>query len=47
VVRAIGTVSKKLIQGTQDVNGMSGTFGVGDRFTGIQAGIAILFWFAP
>jgi len=35
------------IQGTQDVNGTPSTFGLGDRFTGIQAGIAIPVWFGP
>ena len=35
------------IRGTQEVNGMPRTFGSGDRFTGIQAGIAIPLWFAP
>jgi len=33
------------IQGEQAVNGMPRTFGLGDRFTGIQAGIAIPLWF--
>jgi cobalt-zinc-cadmium resistance protein CzcA len=35
------------IQGVQEVNGIPRTFGTGDRFTGIQAGIAIPLWFAP
>jgi len=35
------------IRGTQEVNGIPRTFGSGDRFTGIQAGIAIPLWFAP
>lgn len=35
------------IQGVQDVNGVPRTFGSGDRFTGIQAGIAIPLWFVP
>jgi cobalt-zinc-cadmium resistance protein CzcA len=35
------------IQGTQEVNGMPRTFGSGDRFSGIQAGIAIPLWFFP
>ena len=34
------------MQGTQEVNGVPRTFGSGDRFTGIQAGIAIPIWFA-
>jgi cobalt-zinc-cadmium resistance protein CzcA len=35
------------IQGTQDVNGVPRNFGSGDRFTGIQAGIAIPLWIVP
>ena len=35
------------IKGTQDVNGIPRTFGAGDRFNGVQAGIAIPLWFAP
>ncbi|NVN94244.1 MAG: CusA/CzcA family heavy metal efflux RND transporter [Bacteroidetes bacterium] len=35
------------IRGTQDVNGVPQTFGAGDRFTGIQLGIAIPLWFVP
>jgi cobalt-zinc-cadmium resistance protein CzcA len=35
------------IQGSQTVNGIPYTFGPGDRFTGIQAGIAIPLWFLP
>jgi len=35
------------IRGSQEVNGIPRTFGSGDRFTGIQAGIAIPLWFAP
>jgi cobalt-zinc-cadmium resistance protein CzcA len=35
------------IQGTQEVNGVPRTFGMGDRFNGVQAGIAIPLWFAP
>ena len=35
------------IQGTQEVNGIPRTFGSGDRFNGVQAGIAIPLWFAP
>lgn len=42
----IGYFSQTL-QGVQDVNGVPRTFGTGDRFTGIQAGIAIPLWFAP
>ena len=43
---SIGYFSQTLI-GTQDVNGIPRTFGTGDRFTGIQAGIAIPLWFVP
>lgn len=42
----IGYFSQTM-QGTQDVDGIPRTFGTGDRFTGIQAGIAIPLWFAP
>jgi cobalt-zinc-cadmium resistance protein CzcA len=42
----IGYFSQTM-QGTQEVNGVSRTFAAGDRFTGIQAGIAIPLWFAP
>jgi len=35
------------IQGEQTANGTPRAFGPGDRFTGIQAGIAIPLWFAP
>jgi cobalt-zinc-cadmium resistance protein CzcA len=35
------------IQGTQEVNGVPRTFGTGDRFNGVQAGVAIPIWFAP
>jgi cobalt-zinc-cadmium resistance protein CzcA len=35
------------IQGNQTLNGIPYTFGPGDRFTGVQAGIAIPIWFAP
>ena len=35
------------IKGTQEVNGVPRTFGTGDRFNGVQAGIAIPLWFAP
>ena len=34
-------------QGTQEINGIPRTFGAGDRFTGIQAGISIPIWFVP
>jgi cobalt-zinc-cadmium resistance protein CzcA len=35
------------IQGVQDINGISRTFGSNDRFSGIQAGIAVPLWFGP
>ena len=35
------------IRGTQEVNGIPRTFGAGDRFTGVQAGIAIPLWYLP
>jgi heavy metal efflux system protein len=35
------------IQGIQEVNGIPRTFGTGERFTGIQANIAIPLWFLP
>ncbi len=35
------------IQGTQEVNGIPLTFDLRDRFTGMQAGIAIPLWFLP
>ena len=43
---SIGYFSQTM-QSVQDVNGVPRTFGTGDRFTGIQAGIAIPLWFAP
>ncbi|HEY4786621.1 MAG TPA: CusA/CzcA family heavy metal efflux RND transporter, partial [Bacteroidales bacterium] len=43
---SIGYFSQTM-QGVQDINGVSRTFGSGDRFTGIQAGIAIPLWFVP
>ena len=39
---SIGYFSQTM-QGIQEVNGIPRTFGSGDRFTGIQAGIAIPF----
>jgi len=41
-----GYFSQTMI-GTQEVDGISSTFGAGDRFTGIQAGIAVPLWFVP
>ncbi|MFZ4399959.1 MAG: CusA/CzcA family heavy metal efflux RND transporter [Bacteroidales bacterium] len=43
---SIGYFSQTII-GSQDVNGIPQTFGAGDRFTGIQLGIAIPLWFHP
>ena len=43
---SIGYFSQTM-QSIQDVNGIPRTFGPGDRFTGIQAGIAIPLWFVP
>ena len=42
----IGYFSQTM-QGIQDVNGIPRTFGTGNRFKGIQAGIAIPLWFVP
>ncbi len=42
----IGYFSQTM-QGIQEINGMPRTFGTGDRFTGVQAGIAIPIWFVP
>ncbi len=42
----VGYFSQTL-QGTQDVGGIPKTFGPGDRFTGIQAGISVPLWFPP
>jgi cobalt-zinc-cadmium resistance protein CzcA len=35
------------IRGTQEINGLPRIFGTGDRFTGIQAGIAVPIWILP
>jgi heavy metal efflux system protein len=43
---SIGYFSQTM-QGVQEVNGIPRTFGKGDWFTGIQAGIAIPLWFVP
>jgi len=43
---SIGYFSQTM-QGIQEVNGIPRSFGPGDRFTGIQAGIAIPIWFVP
>ncbi|MCE5319474.1 MAG: TolC family protein, partial [Bacteroidales bacterium] len=43
---SIGYFSQTM-QGTQEINGVPRIFGTGNRFTGIQAGIAVPLWFAP
>ncbi|MDP2338874.1 MAG: CusA/CzcA family heavy metal efflux RND transporter [Bacteroidota bacterium] len=43
---SIGYFSQTM-QGIQEVNGTPRAFGAGDRFSGIQAGIAIPLWFVP
>jgi len=43
---SVGYFSQSM-QGTQEVNGIPRTFGPGDRFNGIQAGIAVPLWVAP
>jgi cobalt-zinc-cadmium resistance protein CzcA len=35
------------MKGEQEVNGVARSFGPGDRFNGIQAGIAIPLWYSP
>lgn len=35
------------IRGTQEINGIQQSFGTGDRFTGIQAGISVPLWITP
>ena len=42
----IGYFSQTII-GTQDVNGVLQSFGKGDRFSGVQAGISVPLWFPP
>jgi len=42
---SVGYFSQTM-QGTQEVNGLPRSFGPGDRFNGIQAGIAIPLWFS-
>ena len=42
----VGVFSQTII-GTQDVNGVSRTFGQGYRFTGVQAGISVPLWITP
>jgi heavy metal efflux system protein len=43
---SIGYFSQTM-KGEQEVNGLTRSFSAGDRFNGIQAGIAIPLWFAP
>jgi heavy metal efflux system protein len=43
---SIGYFSQTIL-GTQEIDGVAQTFGPGQRFTGIQAGIAIPIWFGP
>lgn len=43
---SVGYFSQTM-QGEQEINGIPRTFGPGDRFTGIRAGIDIPFWFKP
>ena len=43
---SIGYFSQTM-QGTQEINGVPRVFGIGDRFSGIQAGIAVPIWFVP
>ncbi|MCX6270685.1 MAG: CusA/CzcA family heavy metal efflux RND transporter [Bacteroidetes bacterium] len=42
----IGFFSQTIL-GTQEINGYPRTFGSGDRFTGLQAGITLPLWFKP
>jgi cobalt-zinc-cadmium resistance protein CzcA len=35
------------MQGTQENGGIPKTYGPGDRFTGVQAGISVPLWFSP
>jgi cobalt-zinc-cadmium resistance protein CzcA len=42
----VGYFSQTII-GTQDVNGMSRTFGKDFRFSGLQAGVSLPLWFSP
>jgi len=43
---AVGYFSQTM-RGTQEVNGADVTFGAGDRFTGVQAGISVPLWAKP
>ncbi|MCK9309601.1 MAG: TolC family protein, partial [Candidatus Cloacimonetes bacterium] len=42
----IGYFSQTM-QGTQEINGVQRSFGLGDRFSGVQANISIPLWFTP
>jgi len=43
---SVGYFSQTM-KGEQEVNGIARSFGPGDRFNGVQAGIAIPLWFSP
>jgi cobalt-zinc-cadmium resistance protein CzcA len=43
---SVGYFSQTM-KGEQEVNGVARSFGPGDRFNGIQAGIAIPLWYSP
>ncbi len=43
---SVGYFSQTM-KGEQEVNGIPRSFGPGDRFNGVQAGIAIPLWFSP
>jgi cobalt-zinc-cadmium resistance protein CzcA len=43
---SVGYFSQTM-KGQQEVNGVARSFGPGDRFNGIQAGIAIPLWYSP
>ncbi|HNW50039.1 MAG TPA: CusA/CzcA family heavy metal efflux RND transporter [Prolixibacteraceae bacterium] len=43
---SIGYFSQTM-QGVQEIDGIAHTFGTGDRFTGVQAGVEIPLWFFP
>lgn len=43
----IGYFSQTMQGSTQEVDGIPRTFGINDRFTGIQAGIALPLWSTP
>jgi cobalt-zinc-cadmium resistance protein CzcA len=43
---SVGYFNQTMI-GTQEINGVSQSFGPGNRFTGFQAGISVPLWFFP